>query len=421
MTDNQGIKVSKNKKNVHAALDIGNSKIACMIAQEVESNNVQIKVLGFGQHVSMGLTKGKVTNLSKLSDAIARAVESAEKMAGFSISEINCNINGGMPKTILSKKSIPIKSNFISNEDINKVIKKEDVVKVENFVLLNKNVIRFLIDNDFEVENPIGLKSKTLSVEMNNIIVNKDVISNLTKTIELCHLSVNNFYITPEVSGIATMIREERENSAIVLDIGANITSIGVYLKGKLIFSDTIPLGGIHITSDLVKGLGTESNEAEKIKVMHGSVESTNLDDYNNLKIQIISENGDLIFQEIPRSMIVAIIKPRVEEIFEIIFDRLKKIEPQITNINRIILTGGTSDLLGIANIAKSFFNCNVRIGKPIGLIGVPDIAQSPAFSCLTGLILKSFNEKRKSVFTTFKNQFSSKFEKIGLWFNENL
>ena len=421
MDENEAIKFSKNKKNIHAALDIGNSKIACMIAQEVESNNVQIKVLGFGQHVSTGLTNGKVTNLAKLSDAIAKAVESAEKMAGLSISEINCNVNGGVPKTILSKKTITIKSNYISNDDIIKVMKKEEVVKVENFVTLNRNVIRFLTDSNFEVENPIGLKSKTLAVEMNNTIVNKDVISNLNKTIELCHLSVNNFYITPEVSGIATMIRDERENSAIILDIGANITSIGVYLKSKLIFSDTIPLGGIHITSDLVKGLGTESNEAEKIKVMHGSVESSSLDDYSKIKVQIISENGDLIYQEIPKSMIVAIIKPRVEEIFEIVFDRLKKIEPQIANINRMILTGGTSNLLGIANIAKSIFSCNVRIGKPIGLIGVPDIAQSPAFSCLTGLILKSFNEKPKSLFNAFKDQFNLKFEKIGSWFNENL
>ena len=421
MNENEGIRFSKNKKNIHAALDIGNSKIACMIAQEVESNNVQIKVLGFGQHVSMGLTNGKVTNLSKLSDAIAKAVESAEKMAGLSISEINCNVNGGLPKTILSKKTITIKSNYISNDDIIKVMKKEEFVKVENFVVLNRNVIRFLTDSNFEVDNPIGLKSKTLAVEMNNTIVNKDVISNLNKTIELCHLSVNNFYITPEVSGIATMIRDERENSAIILDIGANITSIGVYLKSKLIFSDTIPLGGIHITSDLVKGLGTESNEAEKIKVMHGSVDSSSLDDYSKIKVQIISENGDLIYQEIPKSMIVAIIKPRVEEIFEIVFNRLKKIEPQIANINRMILTGGTSNLLGIANIAKSIFSCNVRIGKPIGLIGVPDIAQSPAFSCLTGLILKSFNEKPKSLFNTFKYQFNLKFEKIGSWFNENL
>ncbi len=411
----------KNNKNVHAALDIGNSKIACMIAQGVENNNIQIKVLGFGQHVSMGLTNGKVTNITKLSNAIAKAVESAEKMAGFSISSINCNLNGGSPKTIISKNSISIQSNNITNDDIQKVLKKQTTFKNENFLLLNRNIIRFLTDDNFEVENPIGLKSKTLSVELSDVYADKDVITNLSKTIELCHLSVQNFYISQEVLGIATMIREERENGAILLDIGANITSIGVYLKNKLIFSDTIPIGGIHITSDLVKGLGTESSEAEKIKIMHGSVESSNIDDYNNIKVQIISENGEIIIQQIPLSMIIAIIKPRVEEIFEIIFNRLQKYEPQITNINRIVLTGGTSNLIGIANVAKNIFKCNVRIGKPIGLIGMPDIAQSPTFSCLTGLIHKSFNEKPTSFFRMFQNQFNSKLEKISSWFNENI
>ncbi len=419
MSDKRLLKFSKNKK-IHAALDIGNSKIACMIAQ-AQNNDVQVKVLGFGQHVSMGFTQGKVTNLLKLSNAIAQAVESAEKMAGFPISELNCNINGGYPKTILSRKSIPIKTNNISNEDVNKVLKNEKEFNFSNFVLLNRNIIRFLTDNNFEVENPIGLKSNTLSVEMNNILVDKDVISNISKTIELCHLSVNNYYITPEVSGISTMIREERENSAIVIDIGAHISSIGVYLKNKLIYSDSISLGGIHITSDIVKGLSTESNEAEKIKIMNGSVETNDLDDYSKLKIQIISENGELISHEIPRSMLIAIIKPRVEEIFEIIFSRLKKIDPEINNINRVILTGGTANLAGIANVAKNIFNCNVRIGKPIGLIGVPDIALSPTFSCLTGLILKSFQEKPKSIFKKFTNDFGSRFHRIGSWFQENL
>ena len=419
MSDKRGIKFSKNKK-IHAALDIGNSKIACMIAQ-AQNNDVQVKVLGFGQHVSMGFTQGKVTNLLKLSNAIAQAVESAEKMAGFPISELNCNINGGYPKTILSRKSIPIKSNNISNEDVNKVLKNDKEFNINNFVLLNRNIIRFLTDNNFEVENPIGLKSNSLSVEMNNILVDKDVISNISKTIELCHLTVNNYYITQEVSGISTMIREERENSAIVIDIGAHISSIGVYLKNKLIYSDSISLGGIHITSDIVKGLSTESNEAEKIKIINGSVETNDLDDFSKLKIQIISENGELISHEIPRSMLIAIIKPRVEEIFEIIFSRLKKIDPEINKINRVILTGGTANLSGITNVAKNIFKCNVRIGKPIGLIGVPDIAQSPTFSCLTGLILKSFQEKPQSIFKKFTNDFGSRFQKISSWFQENL
>ncbi len=420
MNKNEVIRFRKNKK-IHAALDIGNSKIACMIAQGAQNNDVQIKVLGFGQHVSNGLTQGKVTNLLKLSNAIAKAVESAEKMAGFSISHVNCNINGGSPKTLLTKKTISIKSNVISKDDVNKVIKNEEKNEFNNYHLLNRNIVRFLTDSNFEVENPIGLQSNTLTAEMNNVFVEKDLMSNIIKTIELCHLSVKNFYINPEVSGISTMIREERENSAIIIDIGANMSSIGVYLKNKLIYSDNIPLGGIHITSDIVKGLGTESNEAERIKIISGSTESNDLDDFSLIKIQIISETGELISHEIPRSMLIAIIKPRIEEIFEIILGRLNKIDPEIKKISRVILTGGTANLVGITNVAKKIFNCNVRIGKPIGLIGVPDIAQSPNFSCLTGLILKSFHEKKTSFAISFKNLIDTKFKSLNSWIKENI
>ena len=152
-------------------------------------------------------------------------------MAGFPIDNVNCNINGGFPKTKLFTKTIDIISQNIKNEDIIKATKLDKNLSSENQVLLNRNIVRYLIDNNFEVENPIGLKSKTLTVETNNIFVDKDVLSNLEKTIELCHLSVRNFYITPEVSGIASMIKDERENNTIVIDIGANITSVGIFKK----------------------------------------------------------------------------------------------------------------------------------------------------------------------------------------------
>ena len=203
--------------------------------------------------------------------------------------------------------------------------------------------------------------------------------------------------------------------------MGANITSVGIFLKNKLIFTDFIGLGGIHITSDIVKGLGTESDEAEKIKIMHGSLDTTESDDFVKIKIPIISENGELISHEIPKSMLMAIIKPRVEEIFEIIFKRLEKVNSEILNFERLVLTGGSANLIGIIPIAKNIFNCNVRIGKPLGLIGVPDIAQSPSFCCLSGLILKSFQDKDNSLFKSFKNQLSTKIDEIKAWFHNNL
>lgn len=388
------------KKKIHAGLDIGNSKIACLIAQSVDNNNIQIKTLGFGQHISMGINRGKVTDLAKLSNAITKAVEKAEEMAGFRISALNCNVSGGSPVSKIFRNSVKIQNDFIKKEDIFSLVNQNnDKNNYENLILLNKNQKKFIIDNNFEVDNPIGLKSSELSLETLKTYVDKNVVTNLKKTIELCHLSINKFYTTPEVTGISTMIQEERDHGAIVLDIGANLTSIAVFFKNRLVFSHILNIGGIHITSDLVKGIGTESNEAEKIKILHGSVDQNEADDFKTIQVKIISEKGELVSQDLRKSMLIAIIKPRVEEIFELIIFRLRKSYPEYSNVNRVILTGGTANLNGICNLAKSYFNCNVRIGKPIGLLNAPDILQAPSFSCLTGLVLKSSRES-----STFDN-----------------
>ncbi len=398
------------KNKIHAGLDIGNSKIACLIVQSVDNNNIQIKTLGFGQHISMGINRGKVTDLSKLSDAIIKAVEKAEEMAGFRISNLNCNVSGGSPISKMTRDSVKIQSDFIRKDDVLRLVNYEGHENTnENFILLNKNPKNFIIDNNFEVDNPIGLKSSQLCLETLKTYVDKDVITNLKKTIELCHLSINKFYTTPEVTGISTMIKEERDHGAIVLDIGANLTSIAVFFKNKLVFSHMLNIGGIHITSDIVKGIGTESDEAEKIKILHGSVDHNELEDFKTIKVKIISEKGELISQDIKVSMLIAIIKPRVEEIFELIIYRLRKSFPEYASINRVILTGGTANLNGICSLAKNYFDCNVRIGKPIGLLDAPDILQAPSFSCLTGLVLKSSRDNPIFYSKSFFNKFFSR------------
>ena len=382
-----------------------------MIGQSVDNNNIQIKVLGFGQHISMGLNKGEVIDLSKLSDAISNAVEKAEEMAGFRISNINCNISGGLPFTKVTSDSLQISNNQIKKEDVLNLLNLDKhKSKYKDYVQLRRKPKAFKIEDNKEVENPVGLKSKTLTLEAINTYVNENVIANLNKSIELCHLTVNQFYITPEINGISTMIKEERDLGAIIIDIGASLTSIGIYLKDSLIYSSVIKIGGIHITSDLVKGLGTESEEAEKLKILHGSTETNQLDDFKEIDIKIINEKGELTSHNFPKSMLIGIIKPRVEEIFELIIENLKNSFPEYSKISKVIITGGTSNLHGISNIAKSYFNCDVRIGKPIGLLNAPDLIQSPNFSCLVGLVLKSSREQNKNGFYNFVNKLKKYF-----------
>ena len=382
-----------------------------MIGQSVDNNNIQIKVLGFGQHISMGLVKGEVTDLVKLSDAISKAVEKAEEMAGFRISSVICNVSGGSPFTKVTSDNLQISSNLIKKEDVLWLMNLEKYKSIyENYFQLRRKPKAYKIDNNQEVDNPIGLKAKSLTLEATNTYVSKNVVFNLNKSIELCHLTVNKFYITPEINGMSTMIKEERDLGAIIIDIGASLTSIGIYLKDNLIYSNIIKIGGLHITSDLVKGLGTESEEAEKLKILHGSAEFNHLDEFKKIDVKIINERGELTSHNFSKSLITGIIKPRVEEIFELVVESLKNSFPEYSKFSKIIITGGTSNLHGISNIAKAYFNCNVRIGKPIGLLNAPDIIQSPNFSCLIGLVLKSSREQKKSSLPTFFNKLKNFF-----------
>ena len=351
----------------------------------------------------MGLNKGEVTDLIKLSDAISKAVEKAEEMAGFRISNINCNISGGLPFTTVTSDKTQISNNLIKKEDVLNLLNLDEYKsKFKEYIQIRRKPTVFKIENDQEVENPIGLESSTLTLEAINTYVKKNVITSLNKSIELCHLTVDKFYITPEINGISTMIKEERDHGAIIIDIGSSLTSIGIYLKDNLIYSNVIKIGGIYITSDLVKGLGTESEEAEKIKILHGSTEVNQLDDYKKIDVKIINEKGELTSHNFPKSMLIGIIKPRVEEIFELVIKNLNNSFPEYSKISKVIITGGTSNLYGISNIAKSFFKCDVRIGKPIGLLNAPDLMQSPSFSCLVGLVLKSSREQNNGGLYSF-------------------
>tara|TARA_Y100000589_G_scaffold326125_1_gene365337 strand:+ start:182 stop:1267 length:1086 start_codon:yes stop_codon:yes gene_type:complete len=342
----------------------------------------------------MGLNKGEVTDLLKLSNAISKAVEKAEEMAGFRISTVNCNISGGLPFTKITSDKLEISNNLIKKDDVLKLINiDKHKSKYKDYIQLRRKPNIFRIENNMEVDNPVGLKSKTLTLDAINTYVNENIITNLNKSIELCHLTVNKFFITPEINGISTMIKEERDLGAIIIDIGANLTSIGIYLKDSLIYSNIIKIGGIHITSDLVKGLGTESEEAEKLKILHGSAEINQIDDFKNIDVRIINEKGELTSQNLRKSLLTGIIKPRVEEIFELVIENLNNFFPEYSKISKVIITGGTSNLYGISQVAKSYFKCDVRIGKPIGLLNAPDLIQSPSFSCLVGLVLKSSRE----------------------------
>ena len=408
-------------KNILTVIDIGNSKVSCLIGTPVKNNDVQVKALGFGQHASLGISNGQVTDMKEIANSIARAVEGAESMAGFNISKVVCNLTGGRPITKIFRNKLKIENGRVEKDDLFKLFKFKNNYQIDDYEILSSSIIKYYLDNSAGVDNPIGIFTDTLTSEMNFTYGQKTVIKNLSSAINLCHLSVEKFFISPEASGASTLLHDERNNGAVIIDLGANITSIGVFLNNKIIFSDCIPIGGLHITSDIVKGLGTKSEDAEKVKILHGSTLPHETDEYINLDIPIISDQGDLTIQKIPKAMLTAIIKPRVEEIFELVHERLSQLKHYSNYINKFILCGGGSNLGNIREFAKDYFKSNVRIGRPIGLIDLPEIVQTPSFACLTGLLIKSLEKEKNFNLQKMEGGIFKYFGRLGDWFDQNL
>ena len=408
-------------KNIFTVIDIGNSKVSCLIGTSVKTNDVQIKTLGFGQHASLGICNGHVTDMKEIANSIARAVESAEIMAGLPINNVICSLSGGRPITKIMRNEVKIENGRVEKNDIDKILKVKNFAPIDNYELISSSVIKYYLDNNTSVNNPIGIFTDTLRVEISYTYGQKSTIKNIISAVNLCHLSIEKFFICSEASGISTMTQDEKNNGAVVIDLGANITSFGVFLNNKIIFSDSIPVGGLHITSDIVRGLGTKSEDAEKIKILHGSTLAKETDEYINLDIPIISDQGEIVNQKVPKSMLIAIIKPRVEEIFELVQERLIQLKLKPNNINKIILCGGGANLNNIRDLAANLFKSNVRIGRPIGLIDLPEIAQTPTFACLTGLLIKSLEKEKVLNQRGFNTGLFNYFGKIGNWFDQNL
>ena len=221
-------------KNIFTVIDVGNSKVSCLIGSPVRSNNVQIKVLGFGQHASLGISNGQVTDMKEIANSVARAVEGAETMAGFNISKVICNLSGGRPVTKIFRNKLKIENGRVEKNDILKIIKFKNNYQIDDYQILSSSVIKYYLDNSASVDNPIGIFTDTLTTEMNFTYGQKSVIKNLSSAINLCHLSVEKFFINPEASGASTLLEDEKNNGAVIIDLGANITSVGVFLNNKI-------------------------------------------------------------------------------------------------------------------------------------------------------------------------------------------
>ncbi|MBC8036844.1 MAG: cell division protein FtsA [Rhizobiales bacterium] len=376
------------KDGVIAALDMGSSKISCLIAEVVSAERNELRILGVGHQLSRGVRCGSVVNVDEAERAIRLAVDAAERMAQRTISKVYVNVSGGRPQSRLYAASQPTQTGQVSPRDMDKVLSSAlaQVVKGHRS-LLHLSPIQYHLDDARGIAAPLGMYGANLSIELAAVTVEPAHLHNLSLALERAHLTTAGFVISPYAAAKSVLAEDEMSLGVSLIDMGGATTSFAIFHDGHLVFSDVIPLGGQHITNDIARGLSTTIAHAERMKTLWGSALASQVDEREMIAVPLLGERGVDTVQKVPKSMLAGIIRPRLEEIFELVRDRLEACEAAHFEARRVVLTGGASQLTGAREVAAEWLDRQVRLGLPAPMPGMPDSTCSAGFAVSAGIL----------------------------------
>lgn len=384
------------KNRVIAALDIGSTKICCLIALASPSKHrppggeeqSTLRVLGVGHQASRGVKAGAIIDVDEAEKGIRLAVDAAERMAQRTISQVWVNISGGRPQSSSHAGSVKTINGEVNEADITAVTRQAlGSVKPGKRTVLHVAPIQYQLDDAKGLKSPSGMFGETLGVELNVVTCEAAHMRNLALAIERCHLSVAGTVITPYAAAKSTLADDEKALGVTLIDMGGATTGVAVFHNGNLVYSSIVPIGGQHITNDIARGLSTTIAHAERMKTLWGSAIPSLMDERETVAVPLLGERGVDTIHQVPRSMLTGIIRPRLEEIFELVRDRLEESGCGHLGGGRVVLTGGASQLSGAREVAAQWLDRQVRLGVPAQLQGAPDSARAPGFAVASGLL----------------------------------
>ena len=397
MTWLPGRKDDSRRSGIISILDVGSSKVCCMIARlkprgegEVfRGRTHQVQLIGIGHQKSQGVKSGAVVDLDRAEQAIRLAVDAAERMAGLTIDSLIINLSAGRLRSEVFAASINLGGHAVDAADIRRVLAAgaKQVQRSERDVV-HSLPVGFSLDAEHGVRDPRGMIGDTLGVDMHVLSADAATLRNLELAINRSHLAVERMVATPYASALAALIDDEADMGAASIDMGGGTTTIAVFSGGRFVFADAVPIGGHHVTLDMARGLSTRLEDAERLKVMHGSALPSVTDERDLVTVPPIGDDQSDMPVQLPRSVMNRIIRARIEETLELVRDRLNRSGHGATVGRRIVLTGGASQLAGLPEAARRILGRHVRIGRPLGVAGLPEAAKGPAFATPVGLLI---------------------------------
>lgn len=370
-----------------AALDIGSSKVAALIA--VSDGESPPRVIGTGQRACTGLRQGLVADLERTESAIRAAMEQAERNAGVTVENVVVSVSaGGLDSEIVSVE-VDIGGQRIERGDIDHVLSEGRAqLDAGGRTILHAQPALYTLDETTRVMNPLGLHADRLGVDIHIITADTPPVRNLDQCVRTADLGVQTIVASPIAAGLACLAPEERELGVALVEIGAGVTNVAVHVRGMLVGLSVIPMGSEDITADIASTFSTRRIHAERLKTLYGSATTSPRDNHDMIEILPISEDDDIEPTRVPRAQIVAVIRDRLDMLFSDVGERLNEMGFKGPRGRQMVLTGGGAELKCIADFAQGLLGRHCRVGRPRGLVGLPEAQIGSAFSTLTGLAL---------------------------------
>ncbi len=386
------------KKDFVVGLDIGTTKICCIVGEIAEQGpQPSIDIVGIGTAPSSGLRKGVVINIDSTVESITKAVEEAELMAGVEISTVYTGIAGGHIKSFNSTGIVAIKDKEIVQQDVQRVIDAAKAVAIP----LDREVIHilpqeYLIDHQDGIRDPIGMAGVRLEAKVHIVTGAVSSAQNIIKCANKAGLNVAEICLEPIASSEAVLTEDEKELGVILIDIGGGTSDIAIFKDGAIAYTGVLAIGGNHLTNDIAVGLRTPQHEAEKIKIHHGCGIGALVKPDETIEVPSVGGRKPRIVQ---RRLLAEIIEPRVEEVFSLIQREIMKAGFQNLLSGGVVITGGSSLLEGLPELAEQIFELPVKRGIPQGIGGLRDVVNSPKFATGVGLLKYGARNGTKSKF----------------------
>ena len=389
--------LSARKSATLSVLDIGTNKVVCVVAQLKPGEQPEAlpgrthlaRIIGIGHQRSLGFKGGAVVDLEAAESSIRQAVHAAEQMARVEIQSVIVNLTGGRLASQHFEAQVPVRGGPVSSSDVQRVLEQASAHGPRpGRTVLHALPTGFSLDAQSHIVDPSGMLGEKLGVDLHVLTTEAASARNLMLAVERCHLGIEAVVATPYASGLSALVEDEAEMGCAVVDMGAGTTSVGVFASGHLVHADAIAVGGHHVTMDIARGLTTRVAVAERLKTLHGSCIASSLDDRDMIPVPQVDEDERDVASHLPKSHLTRIIKPRVEEILELVRDRLRTAGFAAQAGRRVVLTGGGSQLVGLPETARRILQGQIRIGRPLGIKGLPEAAKGPAFAAVVGLLV---------------------------------